>query len=49
MNRYEIDAMMYNLPSQKARYKRERRLWIIEEALAGFAFIAFVITMIFIV
>ena len=42
MTKHEIDDMMRDLPSQRHLYARERRRYIIDEALVGVAFIAFV-------
>lgn len=40
MTKQEIDNMMRDLPSQQDWYYRRSRRYIIDEALAGFAFIA---------
>ena len=40
MTRHEIDNMMRDLPSQQDWYYRQSGRYIIDEALAGLAFIA---------
>ena len=42
MTRQEIDDMMRPLPSQREWYYRNSRRYIIDEALAGLAFVLFV-------
>ena len=42
MTRREIDDMMRPLPSQREWYYRHSRRYIIDEALAGLAFVLFV-------
>jgi len=42
MTRNEIDDMMRPLPSQREWYYRHSRRYIIDEALAGLAFVLFV-------
>ena len=42
MNKQEIDDMMRPLPSQREWYYRHSRRYIIDEALAGLAFVLFV-------
>lgn len=39
MTRQEIDDMMRDLPSQRVYYEQQRRRYIIDEALAGLAFV----------
>lgn len=48
MTRDEIDNMMRDLPSQRVYYEQQRRRYIIDEALAGVAFVAFVAILVFI-
>lgn len=47
MTRQEIDDMMRPLPSQREWYYRHSRRYIIDEALAGFAFVAFIVILCF--
>jgi len=47
MTRDEIDNMMRDLPSQRVYYEQQRRRYIIDEALAGVAFVAFVVILCF--
>ena len=42
MTKYEIDEMMKHLPSQREWYYLRSRRYIIDEALAGLAFVLFV-------
>lgn len=43
MTKQDIDNMMRDLPSQRVYYEQQRRRYIIDEALAGLAFVAFVV------
>lgn len=43
MNKQEIDLMMRDLPSQQAYYEEP----LLDKCLAGFSFIAFVVTICF--
>ncbi len=47
MTRQEIDNMMRDLPSQRVYYEQQRRRHILDEALAGVAFVAFVVILCF--
>ncbi len=47
MTRQEIDNMMRDLPSQRVYYEQQRRRYILDEALAGVAFVAFVVILCF--
>ncbi len=47
MTQHEIDNMMRDLPSQRVYYEQQRRRHIIDEALAGVAFVAFVVILCF--
>lgn len=47
MTKQDIDNMMRDLPSQRVYYEQQRRRYIIDEALAGLAFVAFVGILIF--
>ena len=47
MTKQEIDDMMRPLPSQREWYYRHSPRYIVDEALAGLAFVAFVGILIF--
>ncbi len=47
MTKQEIDNMMRDLPSQRVYYEQQRRRHILDEALAGVAFVAFVVILCF--
>ena len=47
MTKQDIDNMMRDLPSQRVYYEQQRRRYIIDEVLAGLAFVAFVGILIF--
>ena len=43
MTKQDIDNMMRDLPSQRVYYEQQRRRYIIDEVLAGLAFVALVV------
>ncbi len=47
MTKQEIDNMMRDLPSQRVYYEQQRRRYILDEALAGVAFVALVVILCF--
>ena len=47
MTKQEIDDMMRPLPSQREWYYRNSRRYILDEALAGVAFTAFIVILCF--